>query len=63
MEVAQDEQIPIGLAQEMIAEVEDAGEICRDDNGDGIGPFNARSETRWWVNVFKDYAWDGQVEQ
>ena len=46
----------------MIAEVEDAGEICRDDNGDGIGPFNARSETRWWVNVFKDYIWDGQLE-
>ena len=62
VEVAQEEQIPIGLAQDMVCEVEDAGEICRDEGGEGIGVFNARPESRWWVNIFKDYTWDGQAD-
>lgn len=62
MEIAQEEQIPIGLAQEMVYEVEDAGEICRDDGGEGIGLFATRSETRWWVNIFNGYVWDGQLD-
>ena len=62
VEVAQEEQIPIGLAQDMITEVEDEGEICRDDGGEGIGLFNTRAQTRWWANIFKDYVWDGQID-
>ncbi|CAL1697693.1 unnamed protein product [Somion occarium] len=63
VEVAQEEQLPIGLAQEMVIEVEDAGEICRDEGGSGVGIFAGRDgsgEVRWWVNIFKGYVWDGQ---
>ncbi|KAI0075151.1 hypothetical protein K474DRAFT_1646878 [Panus rudis PR-1116 ss-1] len=61
VEVAQDEQLPMGLTQEMINEVEDTGEICRDEGGGGIGIFAERGEVKWWINVFRDYEWDGQA--
>lgn len=48
----------------MIVEVEEAGDICRDDGGTGINVLenNQGGETRWWTNIFRDYAWDGQPD-
>lgn len=52
----------------MVDEVEAAGEICRDEGGSGVATFGATAaqdtaaggEVRWWTNVFRGYAWDGQ---
>ena len=70
MEVAHEENLPIGLAQDMVLEVEDAGGICRDDGNSGVSSvFSAGawggggSDVRWWVNVFVGYSWDGHVFQ
>ncbi|KAF7789123.1 hypothetical protein EIP86_000058 [Pleurotus ostreatoroseus] len=52
VDLAHEEQIPVGLAQEMVAEVEAAGDICRDDGGGRVGLFGAMAESRWWVNTF-----------
>ncbi|KAI0742538.1 EAP30/Vps36 family-domain-containing protein [Daedaleopsis nitida] len=71
VEIAQEEDLPIGLTQEMVAEVEMDGEICRDDGGPGVALFAASGgaapwaageggEVRWWVNIFHGYVWDGQ---
>lgn len=64
MEVAYEEQLPIGLAQDMILEVEETGDICRDDGGAGVNMLDARQggETQWWPNIFTGYVWDGQVD-
>lgn len=67
----EEESLPIGLVEEMVREVEDDGEICRDEGGSGVdllgqgqhdeaSPSRAGGEVRWWVNVFRDYVWDGQ---
>ncbi|PIL26133.1 hypothetical protein GSI_11888 [Ganoderma sinense ZZ0214-1] len=69
IEVAQEEDLPIGLTQEMLDEVETDGEICRDDGGSGVDMFSeslggteggAGGEVRYWVNIFRGYVWDGQ---
>ena len=69
VEISQEEDLPIGLTQEMVDEVERDGEICRDDGGGGVSAFathwathgsDAGGEVRWWVNVFREYEWDGQ---
>lgn len=52
LEIAQEEDVPTGLAAEMIEEVETQGVICRDEA--------ERGEVRWWLNVFQGYVWDGQ---
>ena len=64
IEVAYEEQLPIGLAQDMILEVEQAGDICRDDGGAGVNVLSTRQggETQWWPNVFRGYTWDGQAD-
>jgi len=62
VEVANEEHIPIGLAQEMVQEVEDVGEICRDECGSGVGVFGNQGEIRWWPNVFRGYVWDGHED-
>lgn len=64
VEIAQEEAIPIGLAQEMVVEVEDEGEICRDEGGAGISAagLSQNGEVRWWVNIFRGYVWDGQTD-
>ena len=36
VEISQEEDLPIGLTQEMVDEVERDGEICRDDGGGGV---------------------------
>ncbi|KAG6887952.1 hypothetical protein C0995_011392 [Termitomyces sp. Mi166 len=56
-QVAQEEGITLGLAMEMIAEVEADGDICRDDGASAIG---GGGEVRWWANLFRGYTWDGQ---
>ena len=73
VEVAQEEDLPIGLTEEMVHEVEMEGEICRDDGGSGVGvsifstpgapagwAASEGGEVRWWVNIFRGYVWDGQ---
>ncbi|KAI0350949.1 hypothetical protein OH77DRAFT_1514078 [Trametes cingulata] len=39
VEIAQEEDLPIGLTQEMVDEVEMDGEICRDEGGSGVAIF------------------------
>nr|VWO96274.1 Mst12 [Ganoderma boninense] len=68
IEVAQEEDLPIGLTQEMLDEVETDGEICRDDGGSGVDMFSESlgteggtgGEVRYWINIFRGYVWDGQ---
>ena len=66
VEIAREEDLPIGLTQEMVDEVERDGEICRDDGGGGVSTVSSHwatsggGEVRWWVNVFRGYVWDGQ---
>ena len=50
--LAAGERISVGLAEEMIQGVEDAGLVARDEGG-------ADEETRWYVNILHDYVWDG----
>ncbi|OCH87834.1 hypothetical protein OBBRIDRAFT_795815 [Obba rivulosa] len=65
VDVAHEEELPIALVQEMVGEVEDAGEICRDESESGVSIPTvgagrwASGEVRWWVNVFRGYVWDG----
>jgi ESCRT-II complex subunit VPS36 len=48
----------------MMLEVEEAGDVCRDDGGAGVNVLDARQggETQWWPNIFRDYTWDGQAD-
>lgn len=55
------EMLSVGLIEELISEVEDGGDILRDD------PRAAEDKTgsvgvdiRWWANGFIGYRWDGQ---
>ncbi|RDB18220.1 Vacuolar protein-sorting-associated protein 36 [Hypsizygus marmoreus] len=62
-EVAREEGITLGLAEEMIGAVEAEGDVCRDE-GEGRGGTpgaGAGAELRWWANLFVGYVWDGQV--
>lgn len=63
--------ISLPLAQEMIEEAEEDGDVCRDDVGlagtfssanTGAGGGGGRGlEVRWWPNLFVGYVWDGHV--
>ncbi|KAJ7467074.1 EAP30/Vps36 family-domain-containing protein [Mycena latifolia] len=57
-EVAAAERLAVGLAAEMIGEVEQEGGVCRDDGACTIR--GGGEEVRFWGNVFKGYVWDGQ---
>ncbi|KAG1750440.1 EAP30/Vps36 family-domain-containing protein [Suillus paluster] len=61
--VAHEENITIGLADEMIAAVEADGVICRDDERSAIkgGGSGTASEVRWSRNLFSEHVWDGQL--
>lgn len=62
--------ISLPLAQQMIEEAEEDGDVCRDDvslsglfsntpaGGAGAG---GGLEVKWWPNLFVGYVWDGQV--
>ncbi|OJA20267.1 hypothetical protein AZE42_04302 [Rhizopogon vesiculosus] len=62
-QIAQEEGITIGLADEMIAAIEADGVICRDDERSAIkgGGSGTASEIGWFRNDFLDYIWDGQL--
>ncbi|KZT68632.1 hypothetical protein DAEQUDRAFT_324930 [Daedalea quercina L-15889] len=70
VQVAREEALPIGLTQEMVTEVEEDGEICRDEGGSGLDvaaglagsgwASSGGGEVRLWVNIFRGYVWDGQ---
>lgn len=62
--VAQGEALSVGLVQEMIAEVEGRGDICRDEAGAGSEgvAMSMAVEVKWWINIFTMYEWDGQVD-
>lgn len=62
-QVAHEENITIGLADEMIAAIEADGVICRDDERSAIkgGGSGTASEVRWSRNLFSEYIWDGQL--
>lgn len=63
VEVAYEEALPIGLVQEMVLEVEEVGEICRDEGEGRVDVFGGRGhEVHWWVNIFQSYVWDGQAD-
>ncbi|KAF8063971.1 vacuolar protein sorting-associated protein 36 [Lyophyllum atratum] len=60
-QVAQEEDITLGLSAEMIAAVEVDGDICRDDGASAVrGATGGGVEVRWWANLFVGYIWDGQ---
>ncbi|KAI6039453.1 EAP30/Vps36 family-domain-containing protein, partial [Pisolithus marmoratus] len=61
-QVAQEENITISLAAEMIEAVELDGVVCRDDEWSAIrgGGSGSGSELRWTLNTFEEYVWDGQ---
>ncbi|KAG1857691.1 EAP30/Vps36 family-domain-containing protein [Suillus subalutaceus] len=62
-QIAYEENITIGLADEMIAAIEADGVICRDDKRSAIkgGGSGTASEVRWSRNLFLEYIWDGQL--
>ncbi|EJD05043.1 uncharacterized protein FOMMEDRAFT_105283 [Fomitiporia mediterranea MF3/22] len=71
--IAEDEALSVGLVEELVSEVEEKGDICREDpltvmavdaeSGDGGGGgMSVGIEVKWWPNVFVGYAWDGQEE-
>ncbi|KAF7296548.1 GLUE N-terminal domain-containing protein [Mycena chlorophos] len=57
-EIATEEGVPVALATELVAAVENDGEVCRDDGASMIKGGDV--ETRWWGNIFHGVAWDGQ---
>lgn len=71
VQIAREEALPIGLTQEMVNEVEEDGEICRDEGGAGVNvaaglagggwASSGGGEVQLWVNVFRGYVWDGQT--
>ncbi|KAG6819147.1 hypothetical protein H0H93_014880 [Arthromyces matolae] len=58
-QVAQEESITLGLAEEMIEAVEGDGDICRDESSSNA--IVGGGEVRWWANLFVGYTWDGQI--
>lgn len=62
-QIAHEENITIGLADEMIAAIEADGVIFRDDERSAIkgGGSGTTSEVRWSRNLFLEYSWDGQL--
>lgn len=60
-QVANNEMLAVGLIEELISEVEDRGDIVRDDPSamnERLGAIGL--DVRWWANGFVGYVWDGQ---
>ena len=55
VQVAQQENIAVGLAAEMIGSAERDERVVRDEESEGMGG----KELRWWPNYFEGYVWDG----
>jgi len=49
--IANQENVSIGLVQEMIGDAERDGKVVRDETDAG--------EIFWWTNEFSNYVWDG----
>ncbi|KAJ7687135.1 EAP30/Vps36 family-domain-containing protein [Mycena rosella] len=60
-EIASKEKVAVGLAAELVGELEGEGGVCRDDEACMIRGGGA--EVRFWGNVFKGYVWDGQEKE
>ena len=68
-EIASSESLSVGLIEELIAEVEERGDICRDDCRNMLGISDSAVagshigfDIRWWANAFVGYNWDGQED-
>ncbi|KAF7299302.1 GLUE N-terminal domain-containing protein [Mycena indigotica] len=59
-EIAEEEELPVALAAELVEAVELDGEICRDDGACMLQGGNM--DCRWWGNIFHVVVWDGQTE-
>lgn len=61
-EIAQEEDITVGLAEGMIGAVEADGQVCRDDEASALnGRGSAVGVIRWWPwTEFDSYNYDGQ---
>ncbi|KAL5498290.1 VPS36 [Sanghuangporus vaninii] len=60
-QIASTESLSVGLAEELVNEVEETGMICRDDPSTAINPGAGMAiEVRWWPNLFEECTWDGQ---
>jgi ESCRT-II complex subunit VPS36 len=63
VETARAERLAVGLAAEMLAEAEQAGELVRDDpRTAGTGAQASAGQVRWWANEWRGYIWDGQED-
>lgn len=63
-EIASTEALSVGLIDELVSEVEEKGDICREDPMTGINVGGGMGvEARWWANAFTGYVWDGQDGQ
>lgn len=72
-EIRGERGISLALVRELVEEVERHGGVCRDDGCgavglsggggvlEGVGAVGWGWETRWWLNVFEGYVWDGHV--
>lgn len=52
IQVANQENVAIGLVEEMIASAEEEGRIIRDEPTPGV--------IYWWTNDFSNFVWDGE---
>lgn len=57
-EIARQENLSVGLVQEMIFSAEQDGAVVRDEALHVVG--DEMRETTWWRNLFEGYVWDGE---
>lgn len=60
--IAYAERLPVGLAEELVSEVEERGDVCRDDPLAATSDAAVGVEVRWWLNAFLGFQWDGQED-
>ena len=58
--IAYAERLPVGLVEELVNEVEERGDICRDDPLSWTSDAGVGVEVRWLLNAFTGYTWDGE---
>lgn len=63
-EIAKEEELTIGLTEEMIGVAEMDGAVCRDEGAGAVGANGGAgaggTEVTWWPDLFTGYKWDGQ---
>ena len=60
--IAYAERLPVGLVDELVREVEERGDVCRDEPMSGMSEASLGVETQWWANAFIGYTWDGEED-